>query len=485
MKITPFIYRWHQRLALLLVLVIIAWAFSGILHPLISRMSIPPAAATPAQHELSLTGLRPLKAVLASLTVTHVNHVHAMNWQGTPYYQVQINAGELPRYFDAKSGQEKVNLGSQRAIALARLYAKLPEASIAEQKVHLRFNDSYTDTQRYLPAYEIRFARDDELTVFVDAISGRPAGTEHRTQKTWRKIFQYLHTWSFLPDNAKRPAQLLLIVLSLVMGVGGLMLWWQQRRYPALNRLRLWHRRLGITSSISLLMFSLSGTWHVAYKLVEEAPTPASINENGSTPLAVQAIPDHWPTHLTLTQPIHWLSLQQNGGQWQSFWQTLATPNSGAAHEHHHGDHEKARSAKASFGWMDEQGAIAANAALQEKVTTAGCQTDAMKVPEVVERFGGDYGFLRKRLPVVLIPCKDSISIFVDPFDGQLAERVGPHARLEGWSFHYLHKWHFLDAFGKNVRDSLMAIMAFLLIPLSLVGVTMYTQRKQKQRARQ
>lgn len=477
MRLLPFLYTWHRRLALLFTVVIIAWVLSGVLHPLISRMSVPPALPAPPQPMLSVAALQSAKTVLQLHDITELHSLQLLHWQQHRAYQAQQAAGALPIYLDAETGEALPEFGEQRAVALARLYARAEHAEIASIETFLAFDHRYTTIQRYLPAYGIRFANDSDLTVYVDALSGRPAGMEHRTQRFWRQVFQWLHTFSFLPEDGKRPFQFALIVAALALGAFGLLLWWQQRQRPALNNQRRWHRRLGLPSSIILLMFAFSGAWHVLHKMLEltpEASARAAMN--------VADMPQDWPLSLTFDQPIHWLRLQQHGDDWLTFWQRQPEPKTNAPAAHH--GHEQTRAVSANFGWWRNHETIGAQQAMSMIAARHQCPLNADAEISVVERFGGDYGFLQKRLPVLRLPCADGNVLFIDPFEDHRADWITPAVRAESWSFHYLHKWHFLDALGRNGRDLAMVIAVLMLLPLSAIGFTMYWQRHRQANGR-
>jgi uncharacterized iron-regulated membrane protein len=101
---------------------------------------------------------------------------------------------------------------------------------------------------------------------------------------------------------------------------------------------------------------------------------------------------------------------------------------------------------------------------------------------EFIQKFSGEYGFINKRLPVVKVQFSEpgNPRYYIEPVTGVLAARVDDLDALEGKSFAYLHKWHFTDG-GKDLRDFLLALFAFLNVVIAVAGVALYVKRLKKQ----
>ncbi|MFN3587384.1 MAG: hypothetical protein ACK4UT_07760, partial [Moraxellaceae bacterium] len=99
---------------------------------------------------------------------------------------------------------------------------------------------------------------------------------------------------------------------------------------------------------------------------------------------------------------------------------------------------------------------------------------------EKITRFEGEYGFINKRLPVYRVGYDrpDRLAVFVETVSGVTAAEVRNAQRVEGWSFAYLHKWTFLDALGKNLRDALVGLMALLIVVTVLLGLRLALRRR-------
>jgi len=102
----------------------------------------------------------------------------------------------------------------------------------------------------------------------------------------------------------------------------------------------------------------------------------------------------------------------------------------------------------------------------------------------LVNRFGDDYGFLYKRLPVLRAQYADGKTVYVDTADRKIAAVIQTSDRAERWVFSNIHKLNFLDpVIGKDWRDGVAASLAGLLIAISLMGAWLYLRVRIKRQA--
>jgi uncharacterized iron-regulated membrane protein len=102
-------------------------------------------------------------------------------------------------------------------------------------------------------------------------------------------------------------------------------------------------------------------------------------------------------------------------------------------------------------------------------------------VPTLVPMFSPEYGFANKRLPVWRVETPKGV-MFVDAKAGIMAAQVSALDKAELWSFRNLHKGQFLDnllGITHTQRDSLLAVVAMLMIMMSGIGLWLY-QRKRR-----
>nr|WP_314901984.1 hypothetical protein [uncultured Deefgea sp.] len=72
-------------------------------------------------------------------------------------------------------------------------------------------------------------------------------------------------------------------------------------------------------------------------------------------------------------------------------------------------------------------------------------------------------------------------SWYIEPATGQFSNLVEQRDRLEGYSFAYLHKWHWLDGLGKTTRDIILASFAAANVVLALMGLLLWRRRRSPQ----
>jgi len=96
---------------------------------------------------------------------------------------------------------------------------------------------------------------------------------------------------------------------------------------------------------------------------------------------------------------------------------------------------------------------------------------------ELVTRFGGEYGFIFKRLPVVkvMFDAPGHPRYYIEPATGALAARLTDADAAEGWTFAYIHKWAWLDT-HKDLRDILVMLFAVGNIIVALLGVWLFAR---------
>jgi hypothetical protein len=94
----------------------------------------------------------------------------------------------------------------------------------------------------------------------------------------------------------------------------------------------------------------------------------------------------------------------------------------------------------------------------------------------LVERFGGEYGFVNKLLPVWRFEAGDT-RLYVHAETGALAARVTPADYAEGWTFATLHKWQALEFLGRWPRDLLQIAWALMSALTALLGLCLLLRK--------
>jgi hypothetical protein len=110
--------------------------------------------------------------------------------------------------------------------------------------------------------------------------------------------------------------------------------------------------------------------------------------------------------------------------------------------------------------------------ALQLGERFTGVSREAILSVEQVTRFGPDYDFRNKRVPVWRLDYGAPVnaSVFVDTATGVLADISPDAAKAERWTFSYLHKWNFLAMLGRQTHNAVVACVV-VAIMLLFVGL--------------
>jgi hypothetical protein len=108
-----------------------------------------------------------------------------------------------------------------------------------------------------------------------------------------------------------------------------------------------------------------------------------------------------------------------------------------------------------------------------------------LKEATLVTRFGVDYDFRNKRLPVWKMDFAEPVkaSLFVDTATGALVDRVADWQKPERWVFSLAHKWNFLFPLGKLTLNMIVGGAVILLVILmALLGLWIDLNRREARR---
>lgn len=218
------VYLWHRRLALLVLVPLLLFGLSGLLHP-IMRLTAPETAQhfyaqpqwpkhLPAietfieQSNLdSLTGFRPVQVD---------SHWYIQTWQ----HRTQASQ------FFSLNAQPINNRERAYAEQLARHYSGEDTAGIKQIKLITEFSHQYPAINRLLPVWQVNFEREDNLSVFVDIRQDRLGTITDDTRHLLMTLFHFMHVWAFIDqENPFRTALFIgMMLISTFVGVSGLYL---------------------------------------------------------------------------------------------------------------------------------------------------------------------------------------------------------------------------------------------------------------------
>ena len=472
--------RWHRALAWVAGVVLVLWCASGLIHTYLSMFGPQQKVFQPPLRALQLQGMKPMSHILSQAGIAEVSMVRVVAGEDENLLQVTQDAGQARRYFRLSDGVELQDHDFKQALFLARHYLALPDTPVHEVRKLSQFTDEYPSVNRLLPVYRVAFDNADDTVAFVYTETSVLAGVNNRLKSQCQTVFRHVHSGAWL-GQISEPLRVVLLGLLLsallvtaLAGVGLLVGVRRKHRAPGVKH---WHRGAAYVLSLPLLLLAISGAWHL---LQNAGPKPPS-NLRLSAPMKVEhmdfALERQW-TAMTHNLNVQGLSLvrSHDSNVWM-YRLSLAKPQDKPPTSPE--DIRKARfEGKTPLGepmyllahsgevWPGGDRALALE--LGERFT--GVSRDAIESVEVVTRFGPDYDFRNKRVPVWQLNYGPPVnaSVFVDTATGVLADISPNAAKAERWSFSYLHKWNFLAMFGRQVHNGVVSL--FVLAILLMFG---------------
>lgn len=479
---------WHRRLGLITCAGVALWGLSGLSHPIMSRLQPQPAAFTAPSTPLHLAAAMVPGQALACAGLSQFQRLNIINIDDVAMYRVAVNADTPARYFSAKDCRELPAGDEHYARQLASHYTGQPVSEIVSARFITQFDDEYMAVNRLLPVWRVEFSGPGHLRAYIDTDQARLATLIDDTREAMGNIFRWGHNWSFL-ENAPR---LQLFVMAVILGtalfsaVSGLTLYVRRRRHSrelVRQPVRRWHRRLGLLVALTTLTFAGSGMFHLlmSYRqqLMAHASETPAIHAKALSPQSWQQV---------VAQPAHRVDLVQSPSGLQWLLRNELPPARVAVMRHtdHHADHhphshESPRVPAAILLPAGDSRQLPQDMlALARSQATAlsGLPEKDIVETELVTRFGGEYGFIFKRLPVVKVQFSGSGNprYYIEPVTGVLSAEVRDIDATEGKSFAWLHKWTWLDA-NKEVRDVLMMLFALGNVIVAMLGVWLFARK--------
>lgn len=468
---------------------LVAFALSGMMHPLMSWTGPQAAAFFPPQAPMTAELLSRIPATLREAAITSATLVKVVPSETAPLLQITEDPRQPRRYFSLDTGTELPDYDERHAEWLARYYAGHPKTKIRSVTFHRSFSDDYPWVNRLLPVYKVEFDTSDNLTLFVYTELSALGDITNDWKRLLQKIFRWGHTLSFLEQTEMMRLILMGILIVSLMGMivsGILMIRLMRSRSMQLGR-RI-HRSLGYALWLPLLMLSSSGLYHLIQSSIDDRkqglqlPKPFSVSPER---LSAEVTPS---AHLG-ERPLTSINLLEapNG----ELVYRLGIPN---------GDPTEGVSRTMRFGGVPlEKEPLYLSSLTGEPLSLTdreialhyialhrGTSPSHAAPTERITRFGPDYDFRNKRLPVWRIENvgRTGETVFIDPSSGLLVDQVGSAQQLEGLSFSQLHKWNFLvPLLGRSGRDYIVVSVLILAIVATLLGVRMKVSRFVKKRA--
>ena len=469
--------KWHRRLAWLGFAALLLWGGSGLLHSWLTLFGVQPAVFAPPQRVLSLSAAQPFRDILTKAGIQKAVAVKVVVGEADNLLQVTEEQGKPRRYFDLKTGVELPNHDKAYAAFLARHYMNLPYENIASVQWIDQFSSDYHPVNRLLPVYRVTFDRADGLNTLVYTETASLAGVSNHTKDWVQTGFQWFHTWGWMPKSAETPRVILMAVLVgalVLMSLTGLSMLILIRRKVRAAGAKGWHRIAGYVLVLPVFMFSFSGFYH----LIQHGwPSDTSYLSMGK-PMDISRLQfpvnSEWVA-LTENLTVSGVSLVANESGNTFYRLALPVPKGQVPI----GD-SAIRNAR--FDGVQPTGpALYVDAAdgkvwpegdrelaYQLAAYHTGLPREAIQNATLVTRFGPDYDFRNKRLPVWKFEYAQPLnaSVFIDTATGVMADKALNSAKPETWSFSMLHKWNFMFPLGREIQNIAMAVFVILSIVL-------------------
>jgi hypothetical protein len=521
----------HTWLALVGGISLLVWGLSGLTHIAMVLFGPQQAAFMPPPAAVALQGARPIAETLAEAGLSRAVAVKTVPAPGGGVlWQVTAEPMAERRYFRPADGVEVTGGDRAQAEFLARHYLAT-DRPMTRATLQTEFDTEYPWVNRLLPVWKLEFAGDDGLVAYVHTETSSLAAVNNTAKSRLQAVFRALHTWEWVPQEMEwlRVVVVTLMVGSLLaLALTGIAMLIAIRRKKRLPGSRGWHRMAGYVLALPLIMFSVSGVWH----LIQSALVPPQSNLAMGRPIDLAS--GQWPVErdwalIAKGRDIASLALVE-GAQGQPLYRIGLAPPKGAmgGGEHDHGpakpkpqhgpehgmeghDHAAMMAAQskppttdaaireARFAGIRPDGpAIYLDAATGAVAPTGdrdlaraiarrftGAPDSAVTGAQLVTRFSHEYDFRNKRLPVWRIDygAPVSASLFVDTGAGVLVDRVADWEKPERLAFSFIHKWNFLFPIGRLGLNAVVGAFVIALVGfMAVLGLRMDLARRLRAR---
>jgi hypothetical protein len=485
------IYKWHRIIGLITIIPVIFWCVSGLMHPFmahwfkpkIAHEFIKPSTLKPEQVKLSL------QEALLKQGIVRFKACRIVQFDNNTFYQVKVQADQV-LYINAASGELLIDGDRHYAVWLARFFLNDQQSSVKEAVIQTAFSQEYKYVNRLLPVWKISFDRPDQMDIYVETTSSRLGTFNTASRKTFLWIFDTFHNWSWLGQLRVWVASVLLsiIILATLSGLGIYGIWWKHFAKPQAGKHKLlkYHRQIGLSVSLVALAFAGSGLYHLLHKpeqdllskMVHEPLLQAEALELPSS----QAIQD-W-------ERVYNLSVVKIGKS--QYFQVFHAKTEEKPAE--------VRYIHAQKGTILENGDMVYAKFLANKFAAfvgkpaedlgccsiASAEEDILSDEQLVKsavltKFESrEYGFVFKRLPVIQLAYNtpEQDAYYIETSSSHLSAHVRNADRREGYSFAIFHKYLLMDWAGKDVRDIVTLLSAMGVLSVSLLGLSIWLQKR-------
>jgi hypothetical protein len=518
----------HRWLALVGGISLLVWGLSGLTHIAMVLFGPQQAQFRPPTAQVELADARPIAETLSANGIDAAIAVKTVPAaQGSALWQITEEPLAPRRYFRPSDGSEIADGDRAQAEFLARHYLGT-ERAIRAATLQTGFDSDYPWVNRLLPVWRIEFAGEDALTAYVHTETSSLAAVNNNTKEALQTAFRVLHTWEWVPDEM---GWLRVVVISAMVGslfalaVTGITMLVTVRRRKRAAGTRGWHRIASYVLAVPLIMFSVSGIYH----LVQSALVPPASQMRMGDPIDVASgawpIEEDWRA-LSAGRDIASVSLVEGGGGRALYRVGLAPPKGAmGGGEHDHGAHDQSARDKdtgaasdggsatdtpiprtdaeireARFTGLKPDGPAIYIEAVTGEIAQAedrdialgiarrfsGASDQAVSNMELVTRFSHEYDFRNKRLPVWRVDYGEPVraTLFVDTGSGVLVDRVADWEKPERLVFSMIHKWNFLFPIGRlSLNVVVAAFVIALIVLMAIFGLRLDWKNRRRRKA--
>ena len=236
------------------------------MHPIMSWTGPKAVTFFPPRATFESSLLRNIPNILSRHQLTQIIMAKAIPSKDGIVLQVTQSNDAPRRYFDLTTGNERYNFDEAHAIWLARYYTGLNETKIKTINFQTTFDDSYPWVNRLLPVYRITFDTPDNRTAFIYTELGALASLTNTIKTIGQSVFRLMHTWSWLDgwEHARVFLMIILLISLIGMGLTGLALIVLLKNRTMTKKRKI-HRFISIIVWVPVLMFSISGVYHLLH----------------------------------------------------------------------------------------------------------------------------------------------------------------------------------------------------------------------------
>jgi hypothetical protein len=468
-------YKWHRIFGLLVLIPTLLWTLSGLMHPFMSHWfkSRIPNRMFPIESVSISDSIVPVYSILQKNGIDTIQNIRFLQWNNKSYYQIKDKYGML-HYFDRSNGN-KLAFGDQKyAELIARYILEDSISSVKSMTLLTDYTSEYKSINRLLPVWKVSFDRNDQMDVYVETEYSKFSSFNDRKQKVFVWIFSCFHNWDFLSFIENRYVQIFLMLffigLLLLSSLSGIIIYvfhWKYFKKPKgedkLGKVKRMHRLIGISFSLFSLMFAFSGGYHLIQKFNPDRRHEAFQQNHFAISEKLNTIPS-----LIKEKTLQGIVQIRN----ETYIQTIEhdTFSQSLNFEFFH----------LNTGNQLKNGTEKYTYSLLQKYCSQNKEKVKLLTPPIIQRdYSPNYGFVNKRLPVMLyqLDNSDHSCYYIEPATGQLAAYINKAAVREGFSFAFLHKFHFLDGLGKNIRDVILVGFASVIAITSILGLCVFYRK--------